>query len=65
MGRFHAVGAYIVSKFAITSHVTMSLLVYMSLLEVTFLGQEIPTCEMLIHVAKLSSRKIVSVYTLP
>ena len=63
LGQFHVVRAYIVSKFTITSHVIMSILVYISLLEVTFLGQEIPICEMLIHVAILSSRKIVSIYT--
>lgn len=65
LGQFHAVRAYIVSKFTITSHVIMSILVYMSLLEVTFLGQEIPVCGMLIHVAILSPRKIVSIYTFP
>ena len=38
---------------------------YISLLEVTFLGQEIPICEMLVHVAMLSSGKIVSIYIFP
>lgn len=49
----------------ITNDVIMSILVYLSSSEVTFLGQEIRICEMLIHVAILFSRKSVSIYAFP
>lgn len=46
----------------VRSHVIVSVLVYVSLSEVTFLGQEICIYEMLIHVAILFLRKSVSIY---
>lgn len=64
MDQFHIATVCVVLIFTITSCGIISILVYLSLLEVTFLGQEIRICEMLIHVAILSSRKIVSIYTL-